>query len=323
VKISRPAFFWIIINQMKMHHRLLRSFIILVIFITGCNQSQSTSTLDNAIETPVITEGTETVMSPIITQTVEPTPSAPLVATVNDEGIWLTDYEAEVKRYTDAAINLNKEVDENLAKELVLDTMVETILLAQGAREAGFVLDQEILTKEMEQLIIDTGGESQFQQWLSQNNYSQESFERIYKLQIEAVWMRDHIISQVPTRAEQIRARQILVSSQTLANDIFNELEKGAAFDYYSWGYDLLSGGELGWFPRDYLILPEIEAAVFDLQPGEYTDVIQSTYGFHIVQVMEKDLDRVLTQDALLQKQRIALKSWLSEKKANSTIILQ
>jgi peptidyl-prolyl cis-trans isomerase C len=307
---------------MRIHHRLLHSFIILVIFITGCNQTQSTSTPENTIEIPEIKDGTETVASSTITITVEPTPSEPLVVTVNDEGIWLSDYETEVQRYLDAAENLDKEVDENLAKELVLDTMIETVLLAQGARDAGFILDQETSKKKLELLVIDTGGESQFLQWINQNNYSQENFERIYKLQIEAVWMRDQIISQVPTRAEQIRARQILVSSQTLAENIFNEIENGAEFDYYSWGYDQLSGGELGWFPRGYLILPEIEAAVFDLQPGEHTDVIQSTYGFHIVQVMERDLDRVLTQDALLQKQRIALESWLSEKKANSTIIL-
>ncbi|MDO9087544.1 MAG: peptidylprolyl isomerase [Anaerolineaceae bacterium] len=308
---------------MKKLHRLLSSCIILIFFITGCNQTQSTLTPDNTIGTPEITKGTETVTGPISTQTVEPTPPEPLVASVNDEGIWLSDYEADVQRYLDAAANLVKEVDENQAKELVLDTMIETILLAQGARESGFVLDQEMFTKKMEQLIIDSGGENQFQQWLNQNNYSQVSFERIYRQQIEAVWMRDQIISQVPTRAEQIRARQVLVSSKALADSIFNELENGAEFDYYSWGYDQLSGGELGWFPRDYLILPEIEAAVFDLKPGEYTDVIQSTYGFHIVQVMERDLDRNLTQDALLQKQRIALESWLTEKKANSTIILK
>jgi peptidyl-prolyl cis-trans isomerase C len=307
---------------MKIRFLLLSAIILLTIFITGCNQTQSTATPDIPPGTTDITNQTEVTTDPVVTQTAEPTPSVPLIATVNGEGIWLSDFEADVQRYLVAADNLKKEVDEIQAKQIVLDTMIETILLAQGAREMGYGLDQEMYSKKIEQLILDSGGESQFQQWLSDNNYSQEEFERIYKLQLEAVWFRDQIISQTPTRAEQIRARQILVSSKSLADNIHNDLENGAKFDYYSWGYDQLSGGELGWFPRDYLILPEIEAAVFDLQPGEYTDVIQSTYGFHIVQVMERDLDRPLTQDALLQKQRIVLASWLSEKKAGSTIIL-
>jgi len=81
-----------------------------------------------------------------------------------------------------------------------------------------------------------------------------------------------------------------------------------------------LAGGELGWFPRGYLILPQIEEAVFNLQPGEYTEVIESVYGFHIVQVLERELDRELTQDALIQKQREALMEWLTEQKSLSLI---
>ena len=78
----------------------------------------------------------------------------------------------------------------------------------------------------------------------------------------------------------------------------------------------------MGWFPRDYLVLPQIEEAVFILQPGEYSPVIESNYGYHIVQVMERELDRELTQDALLQKQRLTLMDWLESQKASSSVIL-
>lgn len=319
---SRPAFLWIIINQMKRKIQLLFLAIISFLVLSGCNSSQTPSQSEVITQEPGISQQVETVSIPDVTATIEPTPSAPTKAMVNDEGILLSDYDDEVIRYKSAASNHEKVIDENQVNETVFNTMIDTLFLAQGARAAGFVLDQETYNKKFENLVSESGGDNQFQQWMADNHYSSESFERQYKLQIEAVWMRDLLISQVPTRAEQIRARQILVSSKTLAEDIYNQLQNGADFDYYAWGYDQLAGGELGWFPRNYLVLPEIEEAVFNLQPEEYTPVIESTYGYHIVEVMERELDRELTQDALLQHQRLALKAWLLDQKAKSSIIL-
>jgi len=307
---------------MKITIQLSFFFIISFLVLSGCNATQTPTAPGILTPDTGASISTESIIVPEESATLVPTPSEPMIAMINDEGIWLSDYEDEVQRFVEAATKLEKDIDENQAREIVLGTMTDTLLLAQGARTAGFVLDQDSYTRKFETLIIDSGGENQFQQWLLDNHYSPESFERFYKLQIEAAWMRDYLIGQVPTRAEQIRARQILVTSKTLADDIYNQLQNGADFAYYAWGYDQLAGGELGWFPRDYLILPQIEEAVFNLQPGEFSQVIESTYGYHIVQVIERELDRELTQDALLQKQRLTLIAWLVDQKANSSVIL-
>ena len=321
-KASGPAFFWIIINEMKKKIQLFHFVMISFLLLSGCDSTQTPAQPETFTQEPGVFLGTENVIIAEETATIEPTPSIPMKAIVNDEGIWLSDYEDEVLRFQTAATNLEKEFDENQVAEVVLGTMIDTVLLAQGARAAGHVLDKETYNKKYEILVSSSGGDTQFQQWLLGNQYSPESFERQYKLQIEAAWMRDYLLSQVPTRAEQIRARQILVSRKSLADDIYNQLQNGADFDYYAWGYDQLAGGELGWFPRNYLVLPQIEDEVFNLKPGEYTPVIESTYGYHIVQVLEHELDRELTQDALLQHQRLALNAWLLDQKAKSSVIL-
>lgn len=307
---------------MNSKNLLVLLLIIIGITITSCNHSQAI-TPTNDINSPT-TEMETPNPSQDFTQeaTIEPTPTLPMAAIINGEGILLSDFNDELKRYNLAVNHLNLPKDEEKAKEVVLNTMEETILLAQGAREKGFVLDDETYKKKYEQLVTDSGGESQMNEWLTNNSYSLDSFERLYRLQIEATWMRDQIISQVATREEQIRARQILVNSKSTAEDIHHQLEVGADFNYYAWGYDQLAGGELGWFPRGYLVLPQIEEAVFNLQPGEYTEVIESTYGYHIVQVMERELDRPLTQDALIQKQKSALQEWLETRKSTSSVIL-
>lgn len=46
-------------------------------------------------------------------------------------------------------------------------------------------------------------------------------------------------------------------------------------------------GGDLGWAKRGKFV-PEFEAAAYQLEPGEITPVIETQFGFHIIQLIER-----------------------------------
>ena len=78
----------------------------------------------------------------------------------------------------------------------------------------------------------------------------------------------------------------------------------------------------MGWFPRGYLSDPAVEAAAFALQPGEYSDVIQTQAGYDILFVADRQPDRPLSPDALLALQERAVQDWLAQKRNESTILV-
>ena len=296
--------------------------LIIVFFVTfswGCNNNSlnTIETNEPVIETTISPTLQITTIPPTITPTQEPA-----AAIVNEESILLSDFEEEYLRYKDAYTSSDVDLDETVARATVLENMLDVLLLAQGSRKIGFQISDEIYQQRVDNLVSQLGSVEQLNDWMEKNHYSAESFKRLYKLEIEAAHMRDSILESVPKSAEQIRARQIMVQSKTMAEQIYSQLQSGADFATLAWIYDPITGGELSWFPANYLVLKEVEDAVFILNTGEYTPIIATDYGYQIVQVIEKVDDRTLTQDALFSYQRSALSKWIQENKQNSSIFI-
>ncbi len=99
---------------------------------------------------------------------------------------------------------------------------------------------------------------------------------------------------------EQVRASHILLKTdgkneaevKAKAEDVLKQAKSGADFAALATTYsdddsNAKNGGDLDYFGRGRMV-PEFEAAVFAMQPGQVSDLVKTQYGFHIIKLVDK-----------------------------------
>ena len=115
------------------------------------------------------------------------------------------------------------------------------------------------------------------------------------------------LIDKVKSKNEQVRASHILIklsgddkADQKKANDIYNELMKGANFETVakqkSQDGSASQGGDLGWFGKGQMV-KAFEDAAFSGKIGVIQKPVKSQFGYHIIKVTDK-----ANQDVVVEK---------------------
>jgi peptidyl-prolyl cis-trans isomerase C len=251
-----------------------------------------------------------------------PTPTfEPMAVIVNGEGVTMVQYQAELDRYVIATNETGLSAPGGVEpRTLILDELIDESLLAQAAYQSGFQISQTDLEVRFAQLADQLGGLQTLQDWQSHHGYTEASLRQALQRSIAAAWMRDKILANVPLQAEQVHARQILLADEQSALAVKTQLDAGSNFEQLAYQYDIVTGGDLGWFPRGFLNFTEVETAAFSLEAGQYSDPVSSAIGWHIIKVVERDPMHALSPDSLLAVQHQTLSSWLAQRRAESTI---
>lgn len=127
-----------------------------------------------------------------------------------------------------------------------------------------------------------------------------------------------------PQRLQQTHARHILIKTSELVSEgeakhklevLRDRLMHGGDFAelarVHSNDLSSAKGGDLGWiYPGD--TVPEFEKAMDALKIGEISQPIQSPFGFHLIQVLERRVD-----DVSQERQRLTARAALRERKVD------
>jgi peptidyl-prolyl cis-trans isomerase C len=296
--------------------------------LAACGRQTATpaGTASAVAITRVASTGVPSLTPPPPTHTPEPTNTPePLALTVNGQPVTLAAYERELARCQ--AGKAAAGFDPADCPAAVQQQLIEQAVVEQGAAAAGLAVSDAEVEAALGRITAGLGGPGEFSDWLTANLYESAEF----RAALHADLLRASLTALITTNAvrdnaEQVHAAEILVASEATARDLLAQLQAGKDFATLALAYsrDLSSraaGGDLGWFPRGLLTVPEVEQAAFGLQPGETSGVVPSPLGYHIVQVIERDPARLLSPAAAQAMRAAAWADWLQLELAKAVVV--
>jgi parvulin-like peptidyl-prolyl isomerase len=164
---------------------------------------------------------------------------------------------------------------------------------------------------------------AKLQQNVADSRYSFEDYRAIVEVQMLRERLNEVLAQDVKTTEEQIHARHILVDTYEQAKAIEERLAAGEDFGELAAELSTEPGaaeskGDLGWAPRGQYVT-EFENAVWALEPMQISEPVTTTFGVHIIQLLEKDPNHPMSPDQIETARGSALSEWLQQVRVAAT----
>ncbi|MBM4419018.1 MAG: hypothetical protein FJ033_12020 [Chloroflexi bacterium] len=127
------------------------------------------------------------------------------------------------------------------------------------------------------------------------------------------------LTESAPTTEAQARVRHILLPTLEQAQAILARLKAGESFETLAKEASRdtsnnSTGGDLGWIARGE-VDPAFAEAAFSLPLNTVSDPVASAFGFHLIDVLERDVQRPIEEARRAQVRNTAFRDWLSQTK--------
>ena len=118
-----------------------------------------------------------------------------------------------------------------------------------------------------------------------------------------------------PYSDAEARALANELRSRILAGEDFAAVARAYSYDTGS----AANGGDLGWFGKGRMVVA-FEEAAFSLPIGQVSEPVRTDFGYHLIEVLEKDPARPKDEAQLQQERAQAFQSWLGEQVAGDRV---
>ncbi len=172
-----------------------------------------------------------------------------------------TEQQADIKKFFE-----ENKIDENFIKE-----QIKTELYVKKFREEA-EQDLGLDDKKLE-------------------DYYHKNIDAYKDVQVKA----SHILlSTVDAERKPLPADQVKKAEET-AKEVLKRVKAGEDFTKLAMEFSqepgaAKSGGDLGYFEKGDMV-PEFEETAFALQPGETSEIVKTSFGYHIIKVMDKKVE--------------------------------
>jgi parvulin-like peptidyl-prolyl isomerase len=284
-----------------------------------------------------------------------------IVAVVNEDAITETDVTAYLSAVVDEGGWEPKRDEMASMRQAALLRLIDQRLIVQHAKASELRVDTDDVLRHLERLQARFGSAEAFEASLAESGLSREQL----KTQMRDQLLAQHAIDakvrttimvspqevarelaghpELVKGGDRVRGAHLLIranegrsleQARELAGRLREQLARGASFAglarRYSETPEAEAGGDLGWVAQGEL-MPELEAALFSLEPGQVSDPLETKLGVHLLKMEERrtaeslsatDAHRAIYQRLYQQRFEAALSRWLEALRRNAYIEL-
>jgi peptidyl-prolyl cis-trans isomerase C len=188
-----------------------------------------------------------------------------------------------------------------------VNNVVAALLLSQAAQMEGLQLDPETALA-LRWNAVNVLAQSYINKISGSWSFKEEDLRKYYEQNKEKY-----------VRPEAVHVRHILVDSKEKADRVLLEIlakEKSfsdAAKEYSQDSGSASKGGDLGWIQRGQTV-KEFEDLIFSIKEKSLGGPVETQYGWHVVEVLEKSPSKQLTFEEALPKIREDIQQWYLDK---------
>ncbi len=259
-----------------------------------------------------------------------------IIAVVGNDVITESDFQYQVQLY--ARQNQLKEISPYIAQQIFQSMLTNKIILAKAEQDSILVTDEEVnkeLDSRVKNLIDQVGSQERLEQVygmtlpkiklilkedlqksLKVDKLRRKKFQTGIKANERDIKeFYDTYKDSLPNVSQEFELAHIIMErnvsdaekreAKRIAEEILDSIKHGGDFSDLARrnSQDSLSaiqGGDLGYAKKGTFV-KEFEETVFNLKPGEVSDVVETQFGYHIIKLNEKQGDKVKSQHILIK----------------------
>ena len=260
------------------------------------------------------------------------------VATVNGTAITQDDFDIEMERVRSQFARQGRQLNESQLANMkrgLLETLINRELLYQESQKRGVKIVDKEVDDQVDIVKKRFPNENEFKAALLKMNISEAELKSqiresmaiqlfidkflVHEVKVAEAEVKDFYKDNPDMfkQPEQIKASHILIKvgieadepTKDKANKKIIEIQKklnagenfSALAKEFSEGPSNIKGGDLGYFNRGQMVKP-FEEAAFKLKPGEVSDIVETRFGYHLIKVVDKKPESVVSFENVKDK---------------------
>ncbi|MBN2572693.1 MAG: peptidylprolyl isomerase [Ignavibacteriales bacterium] len=209
--------------------------------------------------------------------------------------------------YAQAELDSISVSDEQVNSQL--DYQINYFISQYGSKEI-FEQTYGMTVDQVKRKLFDDTRKNLMAQMLKQKKFSEVEASRrevdeFYSVYKDSIGIMPEKITIAHIYINPNKSDRLTRDAKQFTQNLLDSLENGADFVLFAKKYseDLSNannGGDLGFVKRGTFV-PEFEAAAFALDEGEFSEVVESPFGFHIIQLLERRGESIHTRHILIK----------------------